>query len=88
MITYCKLKDGNWGLRSTEKLRDGDQVQVTKRDGSTKMERVDHKIYESKEFNLYAIDERKFNRYGEIDCDECGEYVQPGTTCWETGMIH
>ena len=25
---------------------------------------------------------------GKYLCDECGEYVVPGTSCWETGMRH
>lgn len=25
---------------------------------------------------------------GKYECDECGEYVVPGTICWETGMRH
>jgi hypothetical protein len=27
-------------------------------------------------------------RGGRYECDECGEYVTPGTICWETGMRH
>ncbi len=22
------------------------------------------------------------------ECDECGDYVDPGTQCWETGLTH
>lgn len=25
---------------------------------------------------------------GKYECPECGEYVTPGTVCWETGMRH
>lgn len=25
---------------------------------------------------------------GKYECPECGEYVVPGTVCWETGMRH
>jgi hypothetical protein len=27
-------------------------------------------------------------RGGRYECDECGEIVTPGTSCWETGMTH
>jgi hypothetical protein len=25
---------------------------------------------------------------GRYECPECGDWVTPGTRCWETGMIH
>jgi hypothetical protein len=25
---------------------------------------------------------------GKYECPECGEYVNPGTVCWETGRRH
>lgn len=32
---------------------------------------------------------RRPSRYaGRRECGECGEFVTPGTTCWETGMTH
>lgn len=30
----------------------------------------------------------KLRRDGTYECDECGDYVRPGTRCWETGHIH
>jgi hypothetical protein len=27
-------------------------------------------------------------RNGTYECEECGDRVFPGTTCWETGMTH
>ncbi len=39
-ITYTKLKSGSWGIRSTEALREGASITVTKKDGSTKLETV------------------------------------------------
>lgn len=26
--------------------------------------------------------------YGTYECEECGDYVRPGTRCWETGLTH
>lgn len=25
---------------------------------------------------------------GRYECEECGDYVYPGSRCWETGMTH
>ena len=34
----------------------------------------------------YAADRRAGKaRY---ECEECGEWVEPGTECWETGLLH
>jgi hypothetical protein len=30
----------------------------------------------------------KLRRDGTYECDECGDYVRPGTRCWETGRTH
>jgi len=30
----------------------------------------------------------RLRRDGTYLCDECGDYVRPGTSCWETGMRH
>ena len=27
-------------------------------------------------------------RGGRYECEDCGDYVTPGTRCWETGMMH
>lgn len=27
-------------------------------------------------------------RGGRYECEECGDWVTPGTRCWETGMTH
>jgi len=31
---------------------------------------------------------RPSGRGRKYECPECGDYVYPGTRCWETGMIH
>lgn len=38
--TYTKLKSGNWGIRATRSVSEGDRVTVTKRDGTTKFETI------------------------------------------------
>lgn len=38
--TYTKLRDGSWGIRSTTRVTEGGSVTVTKRDGTSKEERV------------------------------------------------
>jgi len=30
----------------------------------------------------------RLRRDGTYLCDECGDYVKPGTSCWETGLRH
>ena len=32
--------------------------------------------------------EPRLRRNGTYECEECGDYVRPGTRCWETGMGH
>lgn len=38
--TFTKLRTGNWGIRCTKAVAEGDRVQVAKRDGSVKVETV------------------------------------------------
>lgn len=40
MNTFSKLKTGNWGIRATAKVAEGDRVPVTKKDGTIKIETV------------------------------------------------
>ena len=30
----------------------------------------------------------RLRRDGTYECEECGDYVRPGTRCWETGTKH
>jgi hypothetical protein len=43
--TYTKLKTGAWGVRTTAPVKQGDRVQVSKRDGSTKIETIDRVLW-------------------------------------------
>jgi hypothetical protein len=55
MVTYSKLKDGTWGLRSTESLKEGSTVVVAKRDGSSKNEHVGREVGKGQGWALYTI---------------------------------
>ncbi len=53
--TYTKLKTGNWGVRSTEEIRVGQVVHVTKKDGSGKDETIDKVVWSGNGVWLAAI---------------------------------
>ena len=38
--TFTKLRSGAWGIRATTKVAEGDRVEISKKDGTTKMETV------------------------------------------------
>jgi hypothetical protein len=94
--TYTKLRSGDWGIRSTETLSAGMTVQVTKKSGESKTETVDRVIWTGNGVTLASIarsaapaSQGSRRRHGgRYECEECGDYVEPGTRCWETGMIH
>ena len=45
--TFTKLRNtGTWGIRSTVKIASGDEVRVTKKDGSTPRLKVDQIVWE------------------------------------------
>lgn len=54
--TYAKLKSGEWGLRVQGAASEGAMVTVTKRDGSTKVERIGKVIWRGGGITLCAID--------------------------------
>jgi hypothetical protein len=95
-ITFTKLKKTNtWGLRGPG-LKAGATVTVTKQDGSTVRKTVGKILWTGDGVSLATIDEsgtptarKAFGfRTGRYECDECGDFVAPGTTCWETGCRH
>lgn len=83
----------------------GQQVAVSKKDGSTETKTITRVLWvgrDNKTGNTVALAQvasdrparsnsgfgvgrRKGGRY---ECEECGEYVDAGTRCWETGMNH
>lgn len=54
-VTYTKLKSGNWGIRSTEALQEGQVVTVTKKNGETKTEAVDKVVWSGNGVWLAAV---------------------------------
>ena len=42
MITYTKLADGSWGVRSSSMIRPGSVVIVEKKDGTAKQETIEN----------------------------------------------
>lgn len=54
-ITYAKLKNGNWGVRSTEAIREGQTITVRKKSGDTKSETVDRIVWSGDGVWLAAV---------------------------------
>ncbi len=101
--TYTKLKNGSWGVRSTTPVAPGDNVLVTKRDQTTKLEIIDHVVWTGEGVWIAAFrsstktpaqdrartpGSRRRRGGGSYECEECGERVSPGSQCWETGCAH
>jgi hypothetical protein len=55
MATYTKLKSGEWGIRSTSTLVEGQQVIVTKKSGQAKTETVAKVIWRGNGVTLATI---------------------------------
>jgi hypothetical protein len=92
--TYTKLRDGSWGVRVVGTVAPGATVQVTKKSGESKTETVGKVIWTGNGVTLATLARESTprpttrRRGGRYECEECGDYVEPGTRCWETGMIH
>lgn len=103
-IKYRKLRDGSWGVAGpASEVEAGKRVTVGKSDGTTKVETIGKVIAGPfDDGNVLATvvktgktggsnssgGGRRGRSGGRVECDECGEYVSPGTRCWETGMTH
>lgn len=103
MARYRKTKDGQWVVFGTTTEVKVGSVTVTKADGSQKTEQVvslgntfnvDGKLCvygylaaktSTPKTSTPKTSARPARRY---ECPECGDYVFPGTRCWETGCIH
>lgn len=95
--TYRKTKTGEWVVFApASALKPGTQIAVVKRDGTTKVETIATVgktfIVEGKEFAygyLAAKPAKPAKPAGRSNCcQECGEFIRPGSTCWETGLRH
>ena len=99
---WRKAKNGKWVVfgpvaHFDHAKRYGGTVTVSKKSGETSEVWIDSY---GKPFSLkglphcYAYPAEKVDAsagrtyQGRRECDECGEYVDPGTSCWETGMLH
>ena len=79
MISYAKLRDGSWGIRSTEKVTIGQTVTVTKKDGSLAVEKIAKIVWEGNGVWLCAVEPKSHaSRKGGSGnvCAECGRRGQ------------
>lgn len=53
--TFTKLRDGTWGLRSTDRLTAGQEVLVEKRDGTTQTAMVGRVLWSGDGVTLASI---------------------------------
>ena len=57
--SYTKLRDGSWGVRVMGKIEAGASVTVTKRDGTTKCERVARVLWSDDAATVASIEQQK-----------------------------
>jgi hypothetical protein len=102
--TWAKLRDGSWGVRVPHSARPGQEVVVRKKSGQTAKVTLGTKVWtDNRTVWLFTVEksgsggsssqnrsrpQRGRRPGGRYECQECGEYVTPGTRCWETGMMH
>lgn len=74
---------GDWmvKIRDGKKYDRGDTIRVAKRDGTMQSRMVVGVFGDTADVVCARND-------GTYECSECGDYVLPGTTCWEMGGIH
>ena len=69
--TYTNLKSGDWGIRSTEKVKPGQPVSVTKKDGETKSETIKAVLWSKDGIWLASVEEKpSISKYCEFP-EEC-----------------
>ena len=99
MASYTKLKDGSWGIRVDGTVAPGSVVTVTKKDGTRNTEKVAKVLWTGNGVALCSIAPKDAKPQSQpssrsrvagrkYECPECGDYVFPGTRCWETGCTH
>jgi hypothetical protein len=77
--TYTKLRDGSWGVRSTEEVRPGQVVTVIKKSGDTKVETIKTIIWSGNGVWICSI-VPKPARQG---CSRCCRTATRTTQIWE-----
>lgn len=70
MNTYLQLRSGDWGIRATQPVKAGDTVTVSKKDGTSKSERIRRVIWQGNGVFLCAIDRDSRSRHTTSD-DQC-----------------
>lgn len=97
--TYTKLRDGSWGIRAPFPVTAGQAITVTKKSGESKTEKISRVLWSGDGITFCAIVKltsgaagtyrrSSGRRSGRYECEECGDMVESGTSCWETGMQH
>ena len=93
--TYTKLRSGDWGVRVTgDAPAPGVVVTATTKAGKSEQHVIARVIWSGDGVHICAI-EASGRRSGSTyergvgrTCDECGEKIVRGSTCWETGASH
>jgi hypothetical protein len=90
MITYTKLKSGEWGLRVQGSVESGRRVTVTKKSGESKTEIVGKVIWSGNGISLCTIASHRNNAsrrdYQGKMCPVCdSEPLDASLRCWECG---
>jgi hypothetical protein len=75
MITYCKLRTGDWGLKG-EGLEMGVRVKVQLKSGVVKEEKVGKVIFSKGEFAIATIDKNR---------PDDNTPTEETKNCWECG---
>jgi hypothetical protein len=94
--TFKKLRSGEWGLVvNSEQVQPGDSVLTVTKAGKREQKIVGKVIWRGNGVAICEIatsggggSSSRRRPGGRYECEECGDYVEPGTRCWETGMIH
>lgn len=85
MVTYCKLRTGEWGVKG-EGLHTGERVKVTLKSGKVKEEMVDKIIFTKGEFAIATIHSV---RAAEPQTETASKpsYRKETKHCWECGQV-
>lgn len=86
--TFTKLRDGSWGLRSTDTLVAGQSITVTKKSGESESKTVGRILWTGNGITLATVassgSSSRGRSYGGCSCDEqgcCRPRCQCDRTC-------
>jgi len=96
--SWVKLRDGSWGVKMTSAAGPNDRVTVRKKSGQTSDVTLGRLVWTDRQSAwLFTVGSAGAasssggsapSRKRPYECEECGERVNPGSSCWETGMLH